>query len=98
MRLEKNVATGELLMRIVLHVAVLFHAVAVAEDRSIARAKQMLQLSAAPDVEGALPLLVRFGRVGRAVRILGRKESAIRMGQVAQNIIERAASSPRVHR
>src|SRR4051812_16305801 len=74
-------------MRIALRprVAIAPRAIGIAEDAALFLAEQFIDLSSLPHVEGTFALL-RLRVVHVAVRILGGKESAFRMAQVAPAI------------
>ena len=88
MRLKQDVPAFEFALRIYPHVPIRLDAELVAEIFRRRLSERALDLGLRPDVEGALALLLRLGRIDHAVGVLGRVESALRIEHVAQNVVQ----------
>ena len=88
--LVKDVAAGELAVRVVRHVAGFDDAVAMKEPVGGRRFHQRANLFRAPDIEGALAFDGGLGRIGGAVGIFGGVKGAAGIGHVAQHVVEDA--------
>src|ERR1700678_216312 len=71
-RLEQNVSAAEFTLRVFVDVAPLLDAVAAGEDRGLLGSERGHQLSVGPYIERTFALLVRMGRIGGAIGVLGR--------------------------
>ena len=96
MGLVQDIPPAEFAVGIFRDIAVFFHAESIAENGGVLRRKSGVNLLPGPDIERALPLLVRMCGVSGAVGVLGRKEAAVGMGQIAQYVGEDIARGSRV--
>ena len=88
MRLKQNVTPAKFLMRIVRHIAVRIHSIAVLEPRRAFPPQQCLNFRPRPNIESTFTFLPRMRRVGRAVRIFRRIEPASGRRHIPHHVIE----------
>ena len=91
MRGEEDITPGEFLMRIFIDIALGLSTVAIRDPGGPLFPQNLHQLRPTPDVEGALTLFMRMGRIRCTIGIFGRPESSFGRSHIAQNIIQGAA-------
>lgn len=75
-------------MRVFQSVAFGLNTVLELEDPGCLRLEQVIQLGLRPDVKGSLFLPIRFPRIGGTFGVFGGIETALRMRQVIQHVIQ----------